>query len=460
MTYDLNQLQSLVANPSESLSVELKGWLDLKNLQHLAKVAKTLLALRNRNGGFLILGVDGTTLNADVVNPKAADVRAAYHTDVIQAIASRFASEIFAIEVHFIEHGNETFPVICVPAGVKTVVAAKENLLEGGKPLVKQNQVYVRTLHSNGTVSTSEAHFSDWSAILEVCMDNREADVARFLRRHFGDRDVAGALNALRSPQSDRLVKFQQSSLGRFNTVVDRVAHQIPNVGFWDVAAVVDGKVPEGRCNREFLNLINRANPEVTGWPLWLNGQSAQIAHGHESPVNNFWEQALIQAPLTESDGGFARHIDFWRVSPMGEMYALRFLEDDMLPDRRGIKPLSVLDYSIVVWRTTEALLVPLAFARAMGCDPNSCSVDYLFSWARLKGRELTCWSDFGLAFYGGRAVQDSISTRTRVPLLTAPSAIAPYVHQVVQPLFELFGGTDVKLPVISSIVEKIIKGK
>ncbi len=30
MAYDLNLLQALVANPSETLSVEIKGWLDLK----------------------------------------------------------------------------------------------------------------------------------------------------------------------------------------------------------------------------------------------------------------------------------------------------------------------------------------------------------------------------------------------------------------------------------------------
>ncbi len=33
---------------------------------------------------------------------------------------------------------------------------------------------------------------------MEICKDNREADVARFLRRHFGDRNVPAAITALR----------------------------------------------------------------------------------------------------------------------------------------------------------------------------------------------------------------------------------------------------------------------
>ena len=457
MAYDLNQLQALVGSPSESLSVELKGWLDPKSPQHIAKIAKALLALRNRNGGFLIMGIDGKSLTIDTINPKPVDARLNYHTDAIQAIVSRYASELFAIEVHFIEHGGVTYPVVCVPAGVKTVVAAKQKLVDGEETLIKQHQIYVRTLNASGIASTSEALHNDWPSILEICMDNREADVARFLRRHFGDRDVRGALQALGAPQVDRLLRLQQASLQRFNTVVNREEQQVPNVGYWEVAAIIDGKVPEHRCNRDFLNLIIRANPRITGWPLWIDGQSMKHARGNESPVNNFWENALVM-PSSEDENSFARHIDFWRMSPAGEMYALRFLEDDLLPPKREIKPLVVLDFAIVIWRTTEALLVPLAFAKAMGCDPDQTSIDYLFSWSRLQGRGLSCWSDMRRAMYFGKAGQDSFSTKVKVPLSVAPSAIAPYVHQVVQPLFELFGGTNMKLSTISSIVDEVLK--
>jgi hypothetical protein len=458
MAYDLNQLQALIRNPSESLSVELKGWLDPNKPKDLAKIAKALLALRNLNGGSLIIGIDGTSLSLDTTNSKPNDIRSVYHTDIIQAIASRYASEIFAIEVHFIEHGGEIYPVICVPSGIKTVVAAKKNLMDEDKLLIKQHQIYVRTLNANGIASTSEARHNDWPSILEICMDNRETDVARFLRRHFGDRDVPGALHALGTPQADRLFRLQQSSLERFNTVVNREEQQVPNVGYWEVAAIIDGIVPEHRCNRDFLNLIIRANPRITGWPLWIDGQRMRHARGHESPIHNFWECALVMPPLGDNENSFARNIDFWRISPTGEMYALRMLEDDLLPPNRGIEPLVVLDFAIVVWRTTEALLVPLAFAKAMGCDSDQCSLDYFFSWSHLQGRELTCWSDMRRAMDSGKSGQDSFSTKVKVPLSVAPSAIAPYVHEIVRPLFELFGGTDIKLSAITSIVDEALK--
>jgi hypothetical protein len=62
------------------------------------------------------------------------------------------------------------------------------------------------------------------------------------------------------------------------------------------------------------------------------------------------------------------------------------------------------------------------------------------------------------LATYHGTAEQDSVTSRVKVPLTVAPSAIAPYVYQVLLPLFELFGGTEIKLPLVTSIVEKALK--
>jgi Putative DNA-binding domain len=172
MAYDLNLLQALVANPSETLSVEIKGWLDLKLSKHVAKVAKALLALRNYGGGHLIFGIDGDSLAPDQRNQKPAHVREYYHTDKIQAIVGRYAAESFPIEVHFVESGGEIFPVVCVPPGIKTVVAAKDNLNDdAGEPLIKKHQVYTRTLGANNTASTSAAQCGDWAAIMETCMD-------------------------------------------------------------------------------------------------------------------------------------------------------------------------------------------------------------------------------------------------------------------------------------------------
>jgi hypothetical protein len=82
------------------------------------------------------------------------------------------------------EREGQEFPVIEVESGVKNPVASKRDLIgAGNRKLVKANAIYVRTLTSNNTPSTSEARYNDWPRITEICFNNREADIGRFLRR-------------------------------------------------------------------------------------------------------------------------------------------------------------------------------------------------------------------------------------------------------------------------------------
>ena len=79
---------------------------------------------------------------------------------------------------------DQEFPVIEVGSGVKVPVATKSALADGEDVLIRENRVYVRSLKANNTPSTTEAIWKDWPQIVEVCFENREADIGRFFRRH------------------------------------------------------------------------------------------------------------------------------------------------------------------------------------------------------------------------------------------------------------------------------------
>lgn len=53
MHTDFSKIQALIDRPGESLSVELKRWIDPSQPEGQAKIAKTSLALRNFGGGYL-----------------------------------------------------------------------------------------------------------------------------------------------------------------------------------------------------------------------------------------------------------------------------------------------------------------------------------------------------------------------------------------------------------------------
>lgn len=51
-----NELEALLSEPREDLSVEYKAWLDLSTSEGKATIAKAAIALANHGGGFIVLG--------------------------------------------------------------------------------------------------------------------------------------------------------------------------------------------------------------------------------------------------------------------------------------------------------------------------------------------------------------------------------------------------------------------
>src|SRR5262249_49799063 len=150
------------------LGVELKCWIDPRTPEGKGKIARGCMALRNNNGGVLITGFTDSG-QPDPERPPA-DIHALFHSDEIQAIVGKFSSELFPVEVHFVERDGQEYPIISVPSGVTTPVAAKGDLHDTkGKLVVKDNAVYVRSLSSNNTVSSAEARRGDWERLVRIC---------------------------------------------------------------------------------------------------------------------------------------------------------------------------------------------------------------------------------------------------------------------------------------------------
>jgi hypothetical protein len=192
---DQNQLELLVTNPSESRNVEIKRWIDPASPDGQAKIIRATFALRNLNGGFFVIGFEND--GAPSVDPPN-DVHTVFHVDIIQGLISRYASELFEIGVAFAVFEGVEYPVICVPTGVQTPVALKRPLVAAGATLIEIGVIFFRTLAANGTPSTSQAMPEDWREIIEICFDNREADIGRFLRRQLTGKDLPLLTSVLR----------------------------------------------------------------------------------------------------------------------------------------------------------------------------------------------------------------------------------------------------------------------
>lgn len=464
MDADLSKIQQLITRPSESLAIELKRWIDPDKPKDEAKIARAAIALRNFNGGYLIIGFDNDTLEPDIGNAPS-DVQATFHVDKIQGIVSRYASEPFEIVLEFPERDGQAYPVMIIPSGVRTPVAAKVDLPNpnpDGKFLIKRDDVYVRSLRSNNTPSTTKAGWKDWPQIMEICFDNREADIGRFLRRHLGGvtpdvvKELASALVTGIEPEpaiEEILKNYLQEGRERFHQVVQKRQVKLPEHGAWEAALYILGEVPKHSANQIFLNLLDSSNPNYTGWPIWLD--SRRFTQSYQPYIHEeVWEALIIRL-----DGNWGDGIDFLRLDPTGKFYLYRALEDDFSHSQRVPESLTKFDFSLPIIRTAEVIAVGIAFAIAMGCETETATLSFAFRWSGLLNRELSSWARPERALFPGRvAYRNDLITEISVPLNTPLSALGDYVYQVVEPLFEVFDGFTLGRTIVEDLTRELIE--
>jgi hypothetical protein len=327
-------LRQLLAAPRETLDLELKQWFDPTAPEGAARIARGCLALRNNNGGTLVIGfTDDGQPDPDNI---PADVRATFHNDVVQAIVSRFPAEPFSIDVQFVEVGGRTHPVISVPAGVRSPVAARSTLNgPDGRPLVRDHAVYVRSLNSNNTVSSTEARRGDWERLTRICFDNREADIGGFVRRHLAAlslETLAALVPAFstmlhRPTDMERVAEELEKGYSRFRAAAQMRQLQIPRVGFREAAILVDGQFPLLNATASFLRGLLVNAPQHTGWPPWLDLSAAGGKHPRPYVYDRGWEALLDYRDAERMI--FTPTLDFWRIEPRGVFYHIRALEHD-----------------------------------------------------------------------------------------------------------------------------------
>ena len=462
MADDEQELQKLLTDPREGLDFELKQWIDPTKPEGIAKIAKACIALRNNNGGRLAIGFKDDGRPDLIENP--IDVRAKFHGDVIQSIVSRYSSEQFSVEVVFVGLSGRSYPVIIVPSGVRTPVAAKATLTScGGKPLIRDHSVYVRSLNSNNTVSSTEARRGDWETLTRICFDNREADIGGFVRRHLATFNLEAlatfipAFTEMRKHPTtmERVAAELNRDRLRFDNCVKERKVQIPSLGYRESVIIVDGEFLKQSSTESFRQNILSKAPRHTGWSPWIDRSDAQDDQHKPYVLENGWE-ALIDHlnPQSFSWPG----LDYWRIEPEGVFYHLRALEDD-LAGERGPNPRTELDFLLQISRVAEVISTGLSFGRSLGCDEVKTSLTFGFRWTGLAGRRLTTWVEpTRMLGSSGESKQDRITTFASLPLETPPAGVAPHVENAVRDVFALFGGKEIDSRVIEKIVSQVIE--
>jgi hypothetical protein len=249
--------------------------------------------LRNENGGYLVIGFNDRTCQPDPL-PSGLDARTTYHTDEIQRIVSKYASPAFVIEVHYPEKDGVMYPVIQIPAGVRTPAVCKANFSVQGSDgrerfLLRQNNIYVRTVATNGTISSASGNSEDIAGLVDRCFENREADQTVVLSKVF--QAIPGAdLPAIFAAIS-RMAETGAEAMGgleailedgeqRYRTAVAGRPAYHHYLGFLDIALIIQGLTKTWEPTYDFLRALKAANPSLSSAAARRTGFYDFRSHG------------------------------------------------------------------------------------------------------------------------------------------------------------------------------------
>ena len=483
--------KKLVENISESLASELKNWIDPETPEGKAKLVRAAIALRNHNGGSIHIGYDDKTLKPDSSKHEGEATIKKYQPDVIQDLISRYVSDKFELKLNFVEDPSDDkkYPEFVIEGGVQNPVMTngKEIKDNQGKILLKPNTVYVRTLESNGKVSSSEPKQNkDWQDLFNRCFYNREYSIASFFKRNLTREEISklnteisklnteiskpntemSKINTELSKAKEEIIasgtkkakeeikEFFLNNEARYNSVLKERKITLPESGLWEVGAIIKGvALTKYKTNQDFLELLDRSNPRYTGWPVWVNSSNFSDSKSRPSfiDIDNAWEALIVSSEL-----------DFWRIYPDGKFFLLRVLEDDKEENLSYTKSsYTKLEFCLAILRTAEAISTVIEFAKAMGYDQENTSILFGLKWTNLKGRELSAWANpRRYIIEKWSAEQKEFYHEFEIDLNTSNATISQNLYSTINKLFNLFGGFKISYEEVDKLFNKLINRK
>ena len=442
---DINaRFEDWLLSPSEALDFEVKGWLDMADVESQGLVAKALIAIENHGGGFLLFGYTENAEKKLVPHaPRPASLKP-YLTDALNSIVKKRAEPSFHVEVTLQRHAEsgEEYPVVRV-AGTSKVPVRSDSATPGGS--LKQHVYYIR---APGPESRGPLDGAEWDALLRRAVHNQRDEIVSVLRAYLPGSAGVALLQA--APEQESLKDFATSAVARWTALNESLPVDHPariERGYLFFAARVLGK-SKGLSAAKILS-TNESARKYTGWPMFVTL--------HQEPTKPKFVDDCIEAWLADTKYPNVGHADFWRIHPDGLFFLLRGYQEDAHDYARGnAAPGTLLEATLPIWRVGEYLLRVSELAAAMFEDGFELLVRC--EWTGLTGRQLYVHN--ARRFLGnGKAVQDIVCTSGRFP--GAVRDILPEaIRSLTAPLYMRFDFTEIPDVVYAEELNDMTNGK
>ena len=440
---DTANLSVFLAEPSESLAVEYKAWLDLKDSEHRGTLAKAVIALANEGGGHLVLGFsdDGPELVPLPTPPGLVP----YDQDTVNDIVRKFADPHFHCTLTNVAHpaSGAMHPVLSVPGGHGVPVMSRAGTQNGS---IAAQVCYVR---KPGPASAPALTQGEWSRLLDRCVRNRQADLLDAIRSIVLGRVDPGTGPSVSA--QERQDEFVTGSRARWLDLTGTLAPDHPSrcpLGRYEVDFTFE---PAGAVRLpgllEHMNSASRT--KLTGWPpFWLPTRPEIAPYSLDGAV-----ECWLGRPETSRFPEDAAHSDFWRMTPGVRAFLVRGYQEDGLETK---PPGTLFDATLPIWRIGEIILYAGRLAAALKAEGQ---LQFHVRWSGLNGRLLTFVTDWSRST-GGRhaASQDAVQLAAAIPLDRIEENLPEILHPLLQPLYEAFGFFELPAWLVAQELAKMLR--
>jgi hypothetical protein len=426
MEFDSPRLLELLRSPAEDLSFEIKGWLNLDDNAHKARLAQAIIALANHGGGAVLMGYaeqeDGSFVPAE---PRPADL-ARYTSDLVNEISRAYLNPPVHCDVRHIAHpvSGLSFPVINVPGSHSITIMARRGGPQGQSTL-QAGRTYIRRV---GPSSEEPQSPEEWRALLERCIRAGREELVDRIRLIVAGEPIASAEHTWR----DELDRWIDESEARWQSLVGELPERHPArfpLGYYRFAYQLRGEFdrPSLLQLRDAL-----AAAEVRrGWQHWPNYGREDL---RPAPVDDVIECSLANRSGAQEAAPDA--LDYWRVSLDGKAYSIRGLNEDSHPDLGN--PGKGLDISTPTRRLADALTHASNLAHQLGIK--SGQVDFDLLWSGLAGRELVSISNTTRRLYDRHVTrQPQYQRRFSVSIENVIDQLPEIVDAALRPMYQAF---------------------
>jgi hypothetical protein len=440
------ELEQLLSNPNESLTIEHKSWLSLADNNDKARVAKAAIALANEGGGIIVFGLREVG-NAGFQSLARPDNIGRYHQDDLNAAINRFSEPELHSELMFASHPTTKVEhAFAVISGATMVPVMSKR---GADNIIVQQRCYVR---KPGPRSEEALTSAEWNGVLERCLHNRRENMLDAIRTIVQGHVAPVSLDL----QHDDLLDFLNASVTRWevlrNTLPANSEARILD-GHYEIAFEVlyaptvpnfvelQGKMEEARRIRH------------TGWGPFIRIQRQPYAPNIVNDSIEVWLGHHSDDPIDVD----AAHSDFWRAKLDGKSFLLRGFDEDAI---ERIEPGTAFDVTMPIWRLGEALLFisRLSLLNASIFDENP-TIRSICRYTGLKGRNLTSITSQRMFPHTRVCHDDVVELTTQATANQIDDNLVEILHTMLCPLYERFDFYELPLRLVQEEVERLRRG-